>query len=420
MSEYKKIENTKAELTCTLEGDSWKKAKDSAFRKLASKVEIKGFRKGQAPKNLVEKYISNNEVLLDAAEALAQEALNKGVEEHDITLIDRPELKIDEINDDKCVMTFVCPVLPDVKLGDYKKIKYIVEKSKVEDKEVDDQIADLLNRKADLELKEDGEVEDGDTTVIDFEGFLDGVPFEGGKGENYDLVIGSNSFIPGFESQLIGMKSEETKDINVEFPEDYHAEDLKGKPAVFKVTVHEIKKKVLPELNDEFVKEQKIENVSTVDELKNYTKENLLKKKEEKAKEEAETALMNKLAELTEVEIPEVMVKSEVDSMVQNMEQRMMSQGLSLAQFLQITGQNAEQFRDSMKDEANKRIKINLALQEIAKAEKVEVNEEDLNAEYDRMAEMYGMPAEEIKKYVPEGTLKDDLKLQKALDLLKK
>ena len=420
MSEYKKIENAKAELTCTLEGDSWKKAKDSSFRKLASKVEIKGFRKGQAPKNLVEKYISNNEVLLDAAEALAQDALNKGVEEHDITLINRPELKIDEINDDKCVMTFVCPVLPDVKLGDYKKVKYKVEKSKVEDKEIDDQIADLLNKKADLELKEDGEVEDGDTTVIDFEGFIDGVPFEGGKAENYDLVIGSNSFIPGFEDQLIGMKSEETKDITVEFPADYHAEDLKGKPAVFKVTVHEIKKKVLPELNDDFVKEQKIENVSTIEELKNYTKENLLKKKEEKAKEDAETALMDKLAELTEVEIPEVMTKSEIDSMVQNMEQRMMAQGLSLAQFLQITGQDVQQFRDSMKDEANKRIKINLALQEISKAEKVEVNDEDLSAEYDRMSGLYGMPADEIRKYVPEGTLKDDLKLQKALDLLKK
>ena len=420
MSEYKKIENAKAELTCTLEGDSWNKAKASAFRKLASKVEIKGFRKGQAPKNLVEKYISNNEVLLDAAEALAQDALNKGVEEHDITLIDRPELKIDEINDDKCIMTFVCPVLPDVKLGDYKKVKYKVEKSKVEDKEINDQIADLLNKKADLELKEDGEVEDGDTTVIDFEGFIDGVPFEGGKAENYDLVIGSNSFIPGFEDQLIGMKSEETKDITVEFPSDYHAEDLKGKPAVFKVTVHEIKKKVLPELNDDFVKEQKIENVSTVEELKNYTKENLLKKKEEKAKEDAETDLMDKLAELTEVEIPEVMTKSEIDSMVQNMEQRMMAQGLSLAQFLQITGQDVQQFRDSMKDEANKRIKINLALQEIANVEKVEVNDEDLNAEYDRMAGLYGMPADKIKKYVPEGTLKDDLKLQKALDLLKK
>ncbi|MBR2533450.1 MAG: trigger factor [Erysipelotrichaceae bacterium] len=420
MSEYKKIENAKAELTCTLEGENWEKAKFSAFRKLASKVEIKGFRKGQAPKNLVEKYISNNEVLLDAAEALAQEALNKGVDEHGITLIDRPELKIDEISDDKCIMTFVCPVLPDVKLGDYKKIKYKVEKTSVEDKEVDDQIADLLNRKADLELKEDGEIEDGDTAVIDFEGFIDGTPFEGGKAENYDLVIGSNSFIPGFESQLIGMKSEESKDISVEFPADYHADNLKGKPAVFKVTVHEIKKKVLPELDDEFVKEQKIENVSTVEELKNYTKENLLKKKEEKAKDDAETALMDKLVELTEVEIPEVMVKSELDSMVQNMEQRMKSQGLSLAQFLQITGQNAQEFRDSMKDEANKRIKINLALQEIAKAEKIEVNEEDLNAEYDRLAGLYGMPAEEIRKYVPEGTLKDDLKLQKALDLLKK
>lgn len=420
MSEYKKIENSKAELTCTLDGETWTKAKNSAFRKLASKVEIKGFRKGQAPKNLVEKYINNNEVLLDAAEALAQEALNSAVEEHDVTLIDRPELKIDEINDDKCVLTFVCPVLPDVKLGDYKKVEYKVEEVKVEEKDVDDQIADLLNKKADLELKEDGEVEDGDTTVIDFEGFIDGVPFEGGKAENYDLVIGSNSFIPGFENQLIGMKSEETKDINVEFPSDYHSENLKGKPAVFKVTVHEIKKKVLPELNDEFVKEQKIENVSTVEDLKNYTKENLLKKKEEKAKEDAETALMDKLAELTEVDIPEVMVKSELDSMVQNMEQRMMSQGLSLAQFLQITGQSAEQFRDSMKDEANKRIKINLALQEIAKAEKVEVNQDDLNAEYDRLSGMYGMPADEIRKYVPENTLKDDLKLQKALDLLKK
>ena len=171
MSEYKKVENAKAEVVCTLEGESWQKAKEAAFRKLASKVEIKGFRKGQAPKNLVEKYISHNEVLLDAAESLAQGALDEAVKEHDITLIDRPELKVDEINDDKCVMTFVCPVLPDVKLGDYDAIEYTVEEAKVEDQEIDDQIAMLLDRKADLELKEDGTVEDGDTTVIDFEGF---------------------------------------------------------------------------------------------------------------------------------------------------------------------------------------------------------------------------------------------------------
>ena len=268
MSEYKKIENAKAELTCTLDGDAWAKAKEAAFKKLAAKVEIKGFRKGQAPKHLAEKYINHNEVLIDAAEALAQGTLDAAVKEHDVTLIDRPELKIDEINDDKCVMTFVCPVLPDVKLGDYKAIEYKVEEVKVDDKEIDDQIADLLDRKADLELKEDGEVEDGDTAVIDFEGFLNDVPFDGGKGENYDLVIGSHSFIPGFEEQLIGMKSEETKDINVTFPDNYQAENLKGKETRFTVTVHEIKKKVLPELNDEFVKELKYDGVNTVDELR--------------------------------------------------------------------------------------------------------------------------------------------------------
>ena len=420
MSEYKKVENAKAEVVCTLEGESWQKAKQAAFRKLASKVEIKGFRKGQAPKNLVEKYISHNEVLLDAAESLAQNALDEAVKEHDITLIDRPELKVDEINDDKCVMTFVCPVLPDVKLGDYKAIEYAVEEVKAEEQEIDDQIATLLDRKADLELKEDGVVEDGDTTVIDFEGFLDDVAFEGGKGENYDLVIGSHSFIPGFEEQLIGMKPEETKDINVTFPENYHAENLKGKEVRFNVTVHEIKKKVLPELNDEFVKELKYENVNTVEELRNYTKENILSRKENDAKNKAENDLMDKIADITEVEIPEAMIKSELDSMVQNYEARMMQQGISLDQFLQITNQTIDQLRDSMKDDASKRIKINLALGEIAKSENVAVNEEDLKNEYDRMSEMYGMPVDEIKKYVPEDTLKDDLKLQKALDLLKK
>ena len=420
MSEYKKVESAKAELTCTLQGEEWEKAKDSAFRKLASKVEIKGFRKGQAPKHLAEKYISKNEVLLDAAEALAQGALEAAVEEHALTLIDRPELKVDELADDKCVLTFVCPVLPDVKLGDYKALNYTVEEVEALESEIDDQIADLLNRKADLELKEDGEVEDGDTTVIDFEGFLDDVPFDGGKGENYDLVIGSHSFIPGFEEQLIGMKPEETKDIMVTFPEDYQAENLKGKETRFTVTVHEIKKKVLPELNDDFVKELKYENVNTVEELKNYTKENILSRKKSDAQNKADNDLMDQLAEITEVEVPEAMIKSETDSMIQNYESRLMQQGISLAQFLQITNQSVDGLRDSMKEDAIKRIKINLALGEIAKSEDVSVGQEDVDKEYENMANMYGMPVDEIKKYVPEETLKDDLRMQKALELLKK
>ena len=420
MSEYKKIENAKAELKCILEGETWESAKESAFKKIAGKVEIKGFRKGQAPKHLVEKYISHNEVLLEAAESLAQKTLENAVEEHDLTLIDRPELKVDEINDDKCVLTFVCPVLPDVKLGDYKSIEYKVEEAKVDDKEVDDQIVTLLNQKADLELKEDGEVEDGDTTVIDFEGFKDGEPFEGGKADNYDLVIGSNSFIPGFEQQLIGMKAEETKEIDVTFPDTYHVDELKGQPAKFKVTVHEIKKKVLPELNDEFAAELKYENVNTVDDLKKYTKDNLLKRKEDDNKRKAEDDLIDKLVEMTEVDIPDVLVRSETDNIVQNYEQNFMQQGFSLAQFLQMTGQKMEDFRDSLKENAIKRIKVNLALDEIGKLENVEVNNDDVNEEYKKMSEMYSMDIEDVKKYVPASSIKSDLKYQKTLDFLKK
>ena len=420
MSEYKKIESSKVELKCTLEGEKWADAQKTAFKKLAAKVEVKGFRKGQAPKNLVEKYVNHQEVLLDAAESLAQEALTDAIKEHDVELIDRPQLKLDEMNDDKCVMTFECTVTPDVKLGDYKKIEYKVEDVTVDEKEVDDDIAKLLDRKADLELKEDGAVEEGDTAVIDFEGFLNGEPFEGGKGDNYDLVIGSHSFIPGFEEQLVGMKTEETKDINVTFPEDYQAENLKGKETTFKVTVHEIKKKVLPVLDDEFVKEQKITDVNTVDELKAYTKDELLKQKQNLAQNKADEDLMNKLAEITEVEIPEVMRNSELDAMVQNYEQRMMQQGISLKQFMDLTGQTMEQLRDSMKDDADKRIKINLALREISKNENIEVSEDDINEEYNKMATMYGMSVEDIKKYIPVENLKEDLQLQKTLDSLKK
>ncbi len=419
MSEYKKIENAKAELVCTLEGEDWEKAKKTAFRKLASKVEIKGFRKGQAPKNLVNKYINNQEVLLDAAESLAQKTLDEAIKEHGLTLIDRPELKVDEMQDDKCVLTFTCPVLPDVKLGDYKKLKYKVEKVKVEDKEVNDEVAKSLDRKADLELKEEGEVEDGDTVVIDFEGFIDDVPFEGGKADNHELVIGSNTFIPGFEDQLIGMKTEEEKDIMVDFPEDYHAEELKGKPARFHVTVHEIKKKVLPEYNDEFVKELKIDDVETVEAYESYIRKNIEQRKQDQATQDAENKLIDDLAEIVEVDIPEVMVETELQSMVQNYETRLMQQGISLSQFLQLTGQTVDGLKDSMREDAIKRVKINLGLAEIVKQENVEVTADDVSAEYDRMAELYGLTSEELHKYVPEDTLLDDLKLQKALDLLK-
>ena len=419
MSEYTKLENAKAKLQCTLEGDIWQKAKETAFKKLAAKVEIKGFRKGQAPKNLVEKYVSKQEILLDAAESLAQEALNNAIDEHQLTLIDRPSLGIDEMNEDKCVLSFTCPVYPDVNVKDYQKLKFEVEDVKVEDSDVDEAIAGVLNRKADLELKEDGEVEDGDTAVIDYEGFVDDVAFEGGKDENHELVIGSHSFIPGFEEQLIGMKSEETKDILVTFPEDYHAEHLKGKEAKFVVTVHEIKKKVLPELNDEFIQELKIDDVDTVDKYREYIKDNLTKNKEDAANREAENKLVEALTEIVEVDIPEVMIESEKNQLVQQYEQQMMQSGFGLQQYLQMINQDINQFKDTLTDQAVQRIKTFLGLKEIAKLENIEVNDEDLDKEYENMAKMYSMEVDEIKKFVPKDTLSEDLLGQKTLEFLK-
>ncbi len=420
MAEYKKIENAKAELTSVLEGETWEAAKKAAFKKIAKNIEVKGFRKGQAPQGIVSKYVNRGEVLLNAAESLAQGALEAALDEHNVELIDRPELDVKEINEDKCVLVFKCAVLPDVTLGDYKSLEYKVEEVNVTDEDVEADINALLNRKADLELKEDGTVENGDTTVIDFEGFLDGVPFDGGKGENYDLVIGSGSFIPGFEEQLIGMKAEETKDIDVTFPEDYHAEELKGKAVKFTVTVHEIKTKVLPTLDDEFVKEQKIDGVNTVEELKADSKKRLTERKTTDATNAAEEALLEGLINLVEVEIPEVMIDRETENMVNDYAQRLQQQGLNIQQFLQITNQTVDQLKESMKDDAVKRIKTNLALAEIAKLENVEVTDEDVNKELQNMSDMYGIEVEQIKTLVPASQIKDDLKIQKTVELLKK
>lgn len=420
MAEYKKIENAKAELTSVLEGEAWEAAKKAAFKKIAKNIEVKGFRKGQAPQGIVSKYVNRGEVLLNAAESLAQGALEVALDEHNVELIDRPELDVKEINEDKCVLVFKCAVLPDVTLGDYKSLEYKVEEVNVTDEDVEADINALLNRKADLELKEDGTVENGDTTVIDFEGFLDGVPFDGGKGENYDLVIGSGSFIPGFEEQLIGMKAEETKDIDVTFPEDYHAEELKGKAVKFTVTVHEIKTKVLPTLDDEFVKEQKIDGVNNVEELKADSKKRLTERKTTDATNAADEALLEGLVNLVEVEIPEVMIDRETENMVNDYAQRLQQQGLNIQQFLQITNQTVDQLKESMKDDAVKRIKTNLALAEIAKLENVEVTDEDVNKELQNMSEMYGIEVEQIKTLVPASQIKDDLKIQKTVELLKK
>ena len=419
MSVLNKIENAKVELKVTLEGEKWETAKNKSFDKIASKVEIKGFRKGQAPKNLVRKQINEQQIILEAVESLAQEALINAIEEHHVELIDRPELKIDTLTNEKAEITFVCAVKPDVTLGQYKGLGYSVEEATVTDEDVENEISKIKEQKAELEIKEDGLVENGDTVVIDYAGFKDGVAFDGGTAENQELVIGSNTFIPGFEEQLIGMKSEEEKEINVKFPEDYHAEDLKGANTMFKVTVHEIKTKVLPELDEEIISSLNIKDVKTEEELRNYIKDALLKNRQNENENKATDELLDKVCEAATVEIPEVMIENEVTDMLKEYEQRLMQQGLKLEQFYQFTGQTEADLRSNMRIDAEKKVKLRLVLEEVAKAENVEVTKEDINAEYENIANQYGMKTEDVMKYIPEDNISYDLKLRKALEILK-
>ncbi len=419
MSEYKKIEDGKAEITVTVDGEKWSDARKKAFNKLSRSLQLKGFRKGQVPHSLAVKYIKDEEVNYEAANSLTNPVFDEVLKEHDVELIDKAGLELKELDNDKVTMVFSCPIKPDVKLGDYKSLKYEVPEVKVEDEEIENEIKRTLERKADLELKEDGEVESGDTAVIDFEGFKDGVAFEGGKAENCDLVIGSNSFIPGFEDQLIGMKPEEEKEIKVTFPEDYHVDDLKGAEATFKVKVHEIKKKVLPELNDEFVKELKIDNVNTVEEYRNYLKDRALSSKKDEAERNAEETLLDQFTALCEVNIPQAMTDAEVDRLFQDQAQRLMYQGMSMEQYQKILGQNTDEMKKVLEPMALRRVKTSLCLEALAAEEKLEAGYDDIAKHYEEMADMYKMDIEEIKKYVSEDNVREDLRLTKAIDFLK-
>ena len=329
-------------------------------------------------------------------------------------------MDLKEIGAEGVTIVFNCPVKPDVTLGDYKALKYELEEVTVTDEEVENEINKTLERKGDLELKEDGAVEDGDTVVIDFEGFKDEVAFDGGKADNYELVIGSHSFIPGFEEQVVGMKSEETKDINVTFPEDYHVEELKGAPVVFKVTVHEIKKKVLPTLDDEFVKELKIENVETVDAYKEHVKESILAGKKAEAERKADEKLLKTLCDEATINIPAVMIEKETEAMLNDQAARLQYQGIPFDQYLKIIGQTREDIKKQLEESATARIKTTLCLEEVAKLENLEASDEDIEKYYDDMAKGYGMDVAEVKKYVPKENIIDDVKLQKAVDFLKK
>lgn len=412
-------EKSTGELLVTVEGEAWEAAKKKALNKISKSASIPGFRKGKVPTAMIKKQFGEKAILAEAAEAVANEAFQNAIKENGIVLVDRATMDFEALDADKVVFKFICTVKPEVKLGEYKNLAVSKAAVEVNDADVDAEVAKLAEKKAELVLKEEGTVANGDTAVIDFEGFKDGVPFEGGKGENYPLVIGSGAFIPGFEEQVLGMGIEETKDLNVTFPENYGAAELAGQPVVFKVTVHEIKTKVLPELNDELVKEAGIEGVETVDAYREYTKENLVKRAEAEADRNFENDILTAVCEAAEVEIPEVMIKDETDRMVNDFAQRLAQQGFSLEQFMQMTGQTEELVRAEMTTDATAKVKVNLVLEAIAKAENFEVSEEELNNEFANLASMYGMEVEQLKMYISADMLSDDIKNRKALDFIK-
>lgn len=410
------------EIEIKVEGKEWKEALDKAFKEANKKAKIDGFRPGHAPKEVFIKKYGEQALYMDAAEAVVDGAYEKMLKENEKDLEDlvaRPDVQVKDINGEGVTFNFVLTMRPEVKLGDYKKINVKREKAKVTAEEIEDTIENIRHRYAEDVLK-DGEIKDGDVAVIDFDGFVDGVAFEGGKGENYSLKIGSGTFIPGFEEQLIGLKSGDEKDVEVTFPEDYHAEELKGKKATFKVKVHEVKEVKVPELDKDFFEDLGMEGVDTKEKLEAKISESILTNKESEFENKYIDELLEAAAKDTEVDIPEVMIDDELERMISQYDSHLRSQGITLEQFYKFTNSDEEALKSQMRPEAARRVKHRLMLEEIAKQEKIEISDEEANKEAERLAENYQIKKEEfLQMFGGLDLVKYDLKMRKAIDVLK-
>ena len=417
---WEKQEGNTGLLTVEVPASEVDKALDKAFAKVVKQINVPGFRKGKMPRPIFEKMYGVEALYQDALEIIINSTYPAALDEAGIDPIDYPQIDGTENFAKGTDFTYVATVTvkPEPKLGEYKGLEVTKLSTEVTDEEVEEQITAQLAKKAELEVKEEGAVEVGDTAVIDFEGFVGEEAFEGGKGEGYSLEIGSGSFIPGFEEQLVGVKAGETKDVIVTFPEEYHAAELAGKEAKFVVTVHEIKTKVMPELNDEFAKEIDPE-VDSLDALRTKLKEAAVAKKEADAEGSLRDELVEKAAANAEVEIPEVMINTEIDRMVQEFGQRLQMQGMNLDLYYQFSGQDEAALRTQMKADAENRVRVSLVLEAIAAAENVTVTEEEVNAEIEKMSSQFGMTTDQIKTALG-GTavLENDLKTQKTVEIL--
>lgn len=418
--QVEKLEKNMAKLTIEVPADDLEKALQSAYMKQKNKISLPGFRKGKVPRQMIEKMYGAEIFYDDAANELIPKAYAEAYDEAELDIVSRPEINVVQIEKGKpFIFTADVATKPEVTLGEYKGLEIEKVSTRVTQKEVDAKIQEEAEKNARTITVTDRPVRDGDEVILDFEGFVDGVAFEGGKGENYPLTIGSGSFIPGFEDQLVGAEAEKEMEVKVTFPEDYHAEDLKGKEAVFKCTVHEIKAKELPEIDDEFAAE--VSEFDTLEEYKADIKAKIKDQKASEGKRKQEDQAVDAAVKNAQYEIPQPMIETQVMQMADDFAQRIQSQGISLEQYFQFTGMTADKMMDELRPQAIKRIETRLVLEAIAKAENIEISDEKLDEELAKMAESYKMEVDKLKEFMGENEkkqMKEDMAVQEAVTFL--
>ena len=408
------------EIEIELKNKEWKEAVDEAFNKAIKTAKIDGFRQGKAPRSVFEKKYGKVSLFYDAINAKLPEMYSKVLKDNKLEPIIDPKIEILDVNDELCKIKFIVTTKPEVKIKKYKNLGVKKETAKVTKEEISNEIENLRMRYADLEIKE-GKIESGDIAVIDFEGFKDGVAFEGGKGENYSLTIGSNTFIPGFEDALIGHKSGEDVDVKVTFPKDYQSEELKGQKALFKVKIHEVKTKVLPELNEDFFLDLEMADVKTKKDLEKVTEDQIKARKEYDIENKYIDDVLAEVAKNTTVDIPNELVEEEIDHMIHEYAHNLEHQGISLDMFFKYTNSDENALREQMRNDAETRVKYRFMLEEIANLENIEISDKDATKEAEDLAKKYNITKEEfISQIGGIEVLKNDLRIGKALDIIKK
>ncbi|UWF57803.1 trigger factor [Staphylococcus hyicus] len=418
---WEKKEGNEGLLQVTVPAEEVDKALDKAFKKVVKQINVPGFRKGKVPRPIFEQRFGVEALYQAAVDILLPKAYSNAVEEAGINPVDQPEIEVTQIEKGKeFKFDATVTVEPEVKLGDYKGLEIEKQNTELTDKEVEETIQQRLEAMADMVVKEDGKVEEGDTVNLDFDGYVEGEQFEGGQADGYDLEIGSGMFIPGFEEQLVGLAVGEEKDVEVTFPEEYHAEELAGKPATFKTKINEIKSKEVPELDDELANELDSE-ANSVDEYKENLRKQLAESKATEAENAQKEEAITKATDNAEVDIPKAMIKTEEDRMVQEFAQRLQQQGLNLETYFQISGQSEEDLRGQMKEDAEQRVKTNLTLAAIAEAENIDATDEDVDKELETMSSQFGISVDDIKSTLGNTDIvKNDVRVKKVIDLLVK